>query len=595
MKGYSSASRGVGNVRLTTGFSVLLCCILGCEDSELVTTDFATAAQALSSTTTFQNGTNGYDGTTDSHIRESAPSTNYGSAQSCEADGNETNGTDKSCLIRWDVSSVPASATVQAASVTLRITNSSSNTYSIYALRRAWAEAATTWNAANQDTSWQTSGALGAEDRGAVIGSVTGSGTKTVSLNAAGVALVQAWVRGDGNFGFVIADSANSDGLAVASSEYSTVAYRPKLTIQYVDSAGVGGANGGGGATTGGGATGGSGSVASATAAGGTSTTSTASGGTSSGPEPNLLVAFLGDQGNAGGADSVLNLVKSENAAAVVHNGDFDYENNPTAWNTRIDSILGSNYPYFAVVGNHDAANWDGPNGYASYINARMARVPEMQCQGEAGVKATCRFRGLPLVQSCVGTSELSGHGDCSKDSAEQRSYLHDALANAASPWAVCLWHKNQNDMQLGTKSDEVGWGAYQECMRAGAFIITGHEHSYSRTLTLTDVGNAASGHGKMGDYDALNLAAGKTLVFVSGLGGKSVRDYDASSHNDDTWWAAQYAANRWMKSGIVQSGTGALGALFIRFNVDGDPKLARGYFKDVNGRVADEFTIRVP
>ncbi|MGE5783010.1 MAG: hypothetical protein ACM3ZE_00400, partial [Myxococcales bacterium] len=162
-------------------------------------------------------------------------------------------------------------------------------------------------------------------------------------------------------------------------------------------------------------------------------------------------------------------------------------------------------------------------------------------------------------------------------------------------PWSVCLWHKNQNDMQIGTKSDEVGWEAYKECMREGAVIITGHEHSYSRTLALTDVGNAAGGHGKVGSYDTLDLAAGKTLVFVSGLGGKSVRDYDAASHSDDTWWAAQYAANRWMKSGVVQNGTGALGALFIRFHVDGDPKLARGYFKDVNGRIADEFTIRLP
>jgi hypothetical protein len=48
------------------------------------------------------------------------------------------------------------------------------------------------------------------------------------------------------------------------------------------------------------------------------------------------------------------------------------------------------------------------------------------------------------------------------------------------------------------------------------------------------------------------------------------------------------------MKNGTVMSGTAAYGALFIRFHVDGDPKKARAYFKDINGRLADEFTIQV-
>lgn len=313
-------------------------------------------------------------------------------------------------------------------------------------------------------------------------------------------------------------------------------------------------------------------------------------------PEPNLLIAFLGDQGNNTNADRVLELVKSEGAAAAIHNGDFDYVYSPSAWNSRIDAILGPEYPYFAVVGNHDAAAWDGTNGYATFINARMARVPEMQCEGDIGVKAICRFRGLFMLQSCVGTNELLGHGNCAKDSAEQTEFLRDALANDHSLWSVCNWHKNQNDMQIGTKPDEVGWNAYRECMFGGALIATGHEHSYSRTLGLTDMGNRALGHGAVGAFDELWLFPGQSFVFVSGLGGVGMRAYDSAGHDDDTWWAAQYASNRWLKSGTLQTaGVGTYGALFVRFHVDGDPRLARGYFKDVNGRIADEFTIRVP
>lgn len=82
-------------------------------------------------------------------------------------------------------------------------------------------------------------------------------------------------------------------------------------------------------------------------------------------------------------------------------------------------------------------------------------------------------------------------------------------------------------------------------------------------------------------------------IVVVSGLGGVGVRDCIASSHDDDTWWASYYTANRWVRDGAVQSGTGTYGALFVRFHVDGDPRKAIGYFKDVNDRIVDQFVIQ--
>jgi hypothetical protein len=306
-----------------------------------------------------------------------------------------------------------------------------------------------------------------------------------------------------------------------------------------------------------------------------------------------LLVAFIADQGNTASADAVLELIKREGASATVHSGDFDYADNPTVWNDRIDRILGPNYPYFAVVGNHDALAWSGSSGYASYMAARQARVPEMGCAGELGVKATCRFRGLYMVQSCVGTTEL--RPACAKDSPEQVQFIRDSLAAKNALFSMCIWHKNQSDMQVGTKSDEVGWAAYKECQGAGAIVITGHEHSYARTKVLTNIGTVSAGHGAIGAFDLLQLAAGRTFVLVSGIGGDSIRAYDASRHDDDTWWASYFASNRWMKNGVAMSGVAAFGALFIRFHVDGDPHRARGYFKDVTDRIADEFTIEVP
>jgi predicted phosphodiesterase len=306
--------------------------------------------------------------------------------------------------------------------------------------------------------------------------------------------------------------------------------------------------------------------------------------------DANLLVAFIGDQGNNEDSDAVLGLIRAEGAAATVHNGDFDYEDNPDAWVERIDRILGANYPYFAIVGNHDAPAWTGSGGYAEKIRQRHSRVAEMSCEGEVGVRAQCNFRGLHIIQSCVGVNEL--RAECQADRAEQVDFIDEALKSSNAIWSICAWHKNQHDMQVGGKSNEVGWMAYQACMRGGGIVITGHEHSYSRTLSLTDIGNEENGHGKGGAFDIMNLGLGSTFVVVSGLAGRGIRNYIPSSHDDDTWWSSYFAADAWLKNGQEQPPSPAFGALFIEFNIGGDPRRARGYFKTTAGRIIDEFII---
>ncbi len=541
--------------------------------------ELGTARQALTASISFRNGalpTTSYGGSTDATIAQAQATTNFGNAASCEADGDDGSGVDKTCLLRWSLTGIPAGATVNSASIGLQVINSTANTYSAYALLRSFEESQATWNRASTAQAWGTAGALASSDRGSVVGSITGStGAKTINLNSAGIALVQTWVNGGTNGGVSIASATNTDGIDFASSEASTVANRPTLNVTYSTSDGGSGGTGGTGGTGGSGGAGGSG------------------GGSGTPTSPNLLIAFIGDQGNNGNSSAVLSLIAAEGADAVVHNGDFDYSDNPTAWDNRITSVLGANYPYFAVIGNHDAAAWGGSNGYAAKIAARHARVPEMQCTGELGVKANCHFRGLQLVESCIGTSEL--RSTCAANASDQVNFIADTLANDDAIFKVCSWHKNQHDMQVGTKSNEVGWSAYQQCMFAGAIISTGHEHSYSRTRALTNLGNASLGHGVTGAHNLVELDFGRTFVFVSGLGGVGIRDYSANNHDDDTWWSSYYASNRWVKNGVTQSGTAALGALFIEFNVDGDPRRANAYFKDVNGRLVDEFTIMAP
>src|SRR5213078_848612 len=69
--------------------------------------------------------------------------------------------------------------------------------------------------------------------------------------------------------------------------------------------------------------------------------------------DPSLKVAFICDSGNGDGFRRVLELIKSE-GAHVVHQGDFDYDDNASEFFRTIDAVLGPDFPYLASVGNHD-------------------------------------------------------------------------------------------------------------------------------------------------------------------------------------------------------------------------------------------------
>src|SRR3989338_8661474 len=202
--------------------------------------------------------------------------------------------------------------------------------------------------------------------------------------------------------------------------------------------------------------------------------------------DPNFKVAFIGDTGFNNNFTSVLNLIKSENAQAVMQQGDFDYAYNPAGWWGRIDSVLGANFPYFVSVGNHDQLSWNegcgDPDGcYAKFQKDRLARIGVVPDNPDLNDQLySITYKGLKVVfiglqGNTLGTSTYS-------------PYIQSQLQLSNNIWKVCSWHKNQNTMQVGLKTDEMGWSVYETCRQQGAIIATGHEHTYERTKTLTNI-----------------------------------------------------------------------------------------------------------
>ena len=282
-----------------------------------------------------------------------------------------------------------------------------------------------------------------------------------------------------------------------------------------------------------------------------------------------LTVAFIGDQGLTDISRAVLRLIKQQGADMVLHQGDFDYKRKPDKWDEMISDILGENFPYFASIGNHDGKAWHGPNGYQAKLNARLARIKGAQCDGDLGLRSACTYRGLFFILSGIGTLPKK-----SRDDPHHVGYIKDQLAKTDAAWRICSWHKNQRAMQLGSKRSDVGWQAYEACREGGAIVATAHEHSYSRTHLMDNFETQSVASRS----NTLVLERGKIFAFVSGLGGRGIRDQE----RDGDWWVAKYT-----------EGQGPdYGALFCTFNVEGDPGRAHCHFRDISGKVPDRFDI---
>ncbi|MES1908663.1 MAG: hypothetical protein MHM6MM_001550 [Cercozoa sp. M6MM] len=249
-------------------------------------------------------------------------------------------------------------------------------------------------------------------------------------------------------------------------------------------------------------------------------------------------IAFFGDGDLGQRAQSVLTLTQQFGADAVVFAGDFD------VWDQDMSG--------------------DSSRGYAALLERRFDQTRgRLTCEGSnTGVQQTCRINNVVIVVSGIGTrGKRTEHVD----------YIDRALTrHADAQYKVCVWHKNQRLMQIGSKHDEVGWDAYDTCRKHGALVATGHEHSYARSHTMT------SFRKQLFEEEAvISLRPGRSFVFHAGVGGQKANSAkDDLQHND--WWAAWAAT----QTGLQQGG------LMCSFSS------VRGHceFHSIDGRVHDRF-----
>lgn len=163
---------------------------------------------------------------------------NFGSAPTLQVDGDAANGSDRSAMLHWDISDVPAGATILGASITVNVTDPTGGPYELYQVLKAWEEGGSSWQGPTNGANWEQAGAQGIADRGATAlasVSINAKGRQTFNLNADGVELVQAWVDGRTiNNGFILANADTTDSLTFDSREAADSANRPTLNISFI-------------------------------------------------------------------------------------------------------------------------------------------------------------------------------------------------------------------------------------------------------------------------------------------------------------------------------------------------------------------------
>ncbi|MFH1108834.1 MAG: DNRLRE domain-containing protein [Planctomycetota bacterium] len=182
-------------------------------------------------TLTFQQGVSDYTGTQDTYLYQSTPDTVEGNLDVWRWDTENPAPYQEIGLIRFDgilgsgPNQIPVGSQINSATLTLEVYNSSVlPAGGVNEVTVDWSEATATWNNFGGEAGVQ------ADEYGALVASAPiAMGTANINVTSS----LQAWSSNPAdNHGWIFIPQA-IDGVQVRSSEYATIANRPKLSVTY--------------------------------------------------------------------------------------------------------------------------------------------------------------------------------------------------------------------------------------------------------------------------------------------------------------------------------------------------------------------------
>jgi hypothetical protein len=161
----------------------------------------------------------------DTYIDAGSPTRNYGTDDKFEV--RPDNSADRRGLLKFDLSSIPANATVTSATLYLYENgNKTGQTTYLYRVTSSWNESTVTWN------TWSTAGG-DFDSSTAYFAYLPEQGNCMLTLDITN--LVQAWVNGTyTNYGLILYSTGPNHIISYSSKENNTASEWPKLDIVYV-------------------------------------------------------------------------------------------------------------------------------------------------------------------------------------------------------------------------------------------------------------------------------------------------------------------------------------------------------------------------
>jgi hypothetical protein len=160
-------------------------------------------------------------------LRGSKPTNNLGAGSVVTVDGADSDGQLIQGLLRFDdifgngLGQVPNGAVITSATLTLNVTDGTSEPFSLHRMLSGWIEGST-WNSLINGV--QTNGAEAATTPDVTVASLA-AGTRSINVTQS----VQDWANGESNFGWAFL-MTGSNGLGFSSSEGAVA---PRLTVEY--------------------------------------------------------------------------------------------------------------------------------------------------------------------------------------------------------------------------------------------------------------------------------------------------------------------------------------------------------------------------
>jgi hypothetical protein len=165
----------------------------------------------------------------DTYIDSNNSSTNFGSSTGMTIDKSGGGAGNQRALLNFDLSSIPAGATINSATLTMEATNIDGPlNIDVYEVLENWSEANATWDERDTATSWTTAGGeFNATAEATLNTSSTGQHTWDIT------ALVQDWIDGTRVNNGILVGSPDTGTNVTATYDSSEGSVSPLLQIDY--------------------------------------------------------------------------------------------------------------------------------------------------------------------------------------------------------------------------------------------------------------------------------------------------------------------------------------------------------------------------